>query len=171
MKIENFSIFEIDFIYFLPKGKGIWKRLEKLVRVLEDFFQISRLLPRKNLPVGNGHLCDPGKTVPSDLLYILNISFWTYYQQVFKRATRQKFFSAFHRCAKLADWRKNGQKWRFLHIFDDFWPWNSNEHRILLNSISSHGFRVISVIQPKNGVFKSVKMSHFGPKRYVFLYI
>ena len=43
MKIENFSIFEIDFIYFLPKGKGIWTTLEKLVRVLEDVFQISWL--------------------------------------------------------------------------------------------------------------------------------
>ena len=40
MKIERISIFEIDFIYFLPKGKGIWTTLEKLVRVLEDVFQI-----------------------------------------------------------------------------------------------------------------------------------
>ena len=24
LKIEKISIFEIDFIYFLPKGKGIW---------------------------------------------------------------------------------------------------------------------------------------------------
>ena len=41
MKIERISIFEIDFIYFLPKGKGLWTTLEKLVRVLEDVFQIS----------------------------------------------------------------------------------------------------------------------------------
>ena len=46
MKIENFSIFEIDFIYFLPKGKGIWTTLEKLVRVLEDVFQISWVSPK-----------------------------------------------------------------------------------------------------------------------------
>ena len=46
MKIEKFSIFEIDFIYFLPKGKGIWKTLEKLVRVLEDVFQISWVSPK-----------------------------------------------------------------------------------------------------------------------------
>ena len=122
MKIENFSIFEIDFIYFLPKGKGIWKTLEKLVRVLEDVFQISRVSPGKNLPVGNLHRRDFRKNAPYDFLYFLNISFWTYYRQVCKRATHQKFFSAFHGCAKLADWRKNGQKWRFSHIFDDFWP-------------------------------------------------
>ena len=46
MKIEKFSIFEIDFIYFLPNGKGIWKTLEKLVRVLEDVFQISWVSPK-----------------------------------------------------------------------------------------------------------------------------
>ena len=46
MKIERISIFEIDFIYFLPKGKGIWTTLEKLVRVLEDVFQISWVSPK-----------------------------------------------------------------------------------------------------------------------------
>ena len=48
MTIEKFSIFEIDFIYFLPKGKGkgIWTTLEKLVRVLEDVFQISWVSPK-----------------------------------------------------------------------------------------------------------------------------
>ena len=127
-------------------------------------------LPKNNLLGGDIYFLGGGLRAPSDLLYFFNISNWGYFQQVCKRATHQKFFSASQGCAKLTDWRKNGQKWRFLHIFDDLWPSDSNEHWIILNSISPHGLLVISVIHTKNVAFKSVKNSNFVPK-WPFFYI
>ena len=125
-------------------------------------------LPKNNLPEGDIYFLEGGLSPPSDLLYFFNISNWGYYQQVCKRATPQKFFSAFQRCAKLTDWRKNGQKWRFLHILHNLRALNSNEHLIVLNSISSHRLLVISIIQTKNVALKFVKIGDFGPKGPVF---
>ena len=85
------------------------------------------VIPKNNLPEGNVYFLGGALRVPSDLLYFFNISNRGYYQEVCKRATHQKFFSAFQRCAKLTDWRKNAQKWRFLDIFVDLRPSNSNE--------------------------------------------
>ena len=125
-------------------------------------------LPKNNLPEGDVYFLQGGLWAPYDFLHFLNIINWGYYQQVCKRATHQKFFSAFQRCAKLTDWRKNGQKWRFLHILHNLRALNSNEHLVMLNSISPHRLLVISTLQTKNVALKSVKISDFGPKELVF---
>ena len=74
MKIENFSIFEIDFIYFLPKGKGIWNNTGETRQSFGRCFSNFMGLPKNNLPEGDVDYLGGGLRAPSDLLYFLNIS-------------------------------------------------------------------------------------------------
>ena len=74
MKIERISIFEIDFIYFLPKGKGIWNNTGETRQSFGRCFPNFMGIPKNNLPEGNIYFLGRGLSAPSDLLYFFNIS-------------------------------------------------------------------------------------------------
>ena len=74
MKIEKISIFEIDFIYFLPKGKKIWNNTGGTRQSFGRCFSNFMGLPKNNLPEGNIYFLVGGLGPPSDLLYSFNIS-------------------------------------------------------------------------------------------------
>ena len=74
MKIERISIFEIDFIYFLPKGKGIWNNTGETRQSFGRCFSNFMGLPKNNLLGGDIYFLEGGLSAPSDLLYFFNIS-------------------------------------------------------------------------------------------------
>ena len=52
----------------------------------------------------------------------------------------------------------------------NWWLLDSDEWSTMLNSVSPHGYLVITVIHTKNSSFKSAKIDDLGAKCDVFLY-
>ena len=73
MKIERISIFEIDFIYFLPKGKGIWNNTGETRQSFGRCFPNFMGIPKNNLPEGDVYFLEGGLWAPYDFLHFLNI--------------------------------------------------------------------------------------------------